>query len=142
MLKNVIYLGLTVDSLHHGHINLIEIARKYGKILIGLMTDSAVANHKRLPLLNYSQRKKIIENISGIYKVVPQHEWDYSVNLKKYKPQYIIHGDDWEGDNYLRQICLDRDFLNEHKIKMIYVPYSKNISSSLIKKSIRSNHDS
>ena len=52
MLKNVIYLGLTVDSLHHGHINIIEIARKYGKILVGLMTDRAVANHKRNTRVN------------------------------------------------------------------------------------------
>jgi len=130
MLKNVIYLGLTVDSLHHGHINLIEIARKYGKILIGLMTDSAVANHKRLPLLNYSQRKKIIENISGIYKVVPQHEWDYSVNLKKYKPQYIIHGDDWAQGPLLDVRRNTIKALKSYGGKLIEVPHTKDISST------------
>ena len=81
-----IYLGLTADSLHHGHINLLEKARKYGKIIVGLLTDKALANYKRLPLLSFEQRKQIIENFQGVYKVIPQDEWDYSENLKKIKP--------------------------------------------------------
>ena len=93
--KEKVYIGLTADNLHHGHINLIEKARKYGKIIIGLLTDEAVANHERMPTLNYEQRKKIIENIQGVIKVVPQNDWDYSINIKKYKPEYMMHGDDW-----------------------------------------------
>ena len=90
-----VYIGLSGDTLHHGHINLIEKAREYGKIMVGLLTDSAVANHKRLPILNYEQRKKIIENIQGVSEVVPQNDWDYSINIKKYKPDFMVHGDDW-----------------------------------------------
>ena len=90
-----VYIGLSGDTVHHGHINLIEKAREYGKIMVGLLTDSAVANHKRLPILNYEQRKKIIENIQGVSEVVPQNDWDYSINIKKYKPDFMVHGDDW-----------------------------------------------
>ena len=95
MLKKTVYLGLSVDTLHHGHINLIKHGLKYGKIMVGLISDKAIAENKRLPILNYQQRKLIIENIKGVSEVVNQNNWDYSVNIKKYKPEYMIHGDDW-----------------------------------------------
>ena len=91
-----VYIGLTADILHHGHMNLLEVARKYGDIIIGLFTDSAVAEYKRLPYLNYKQREKILKNFRGVIKVVPQKEWDYSYNVKKIRPDYMVHGDDWK----------------------------------------------
>ena len=70
MKKNkTVYIALTADSLHHGHMNLIEKARKYGDIIIGLLTDKAVAEHKRLPYLNYEQRKRILINFKGVSKL-------------------------------------------------------------------------
>ena len=66
MSNKKVYFGLGADILHHGHINLIENARRYGTIIVGLITDEAIASHKRLPILNYEQRKKIIENIRGV----------------------------------------------------------------------------
>ena len=101
MLKKTVYLGLSVDSLHHGHINLIKEGLKYGSIIIGLISDKAIAQNKRLPLLSYNQRKLIIENIKGVSKVVPQYNWDYSENIKKYKPEFMIHGDDWQKGSQL-----------------------------------------
>ena len=127
-----VYIGLTADALHHGHINLIEKARKYGKIIIGLLTDEAVANHKRLPILNYEQRKKIIENIQGVSKVVPQNEWDYSINIKKYKPEYMMHGDDWTRGPQLNLRKNAISALKKYGGKLIEVPYTKGISSSAV----------
>ena len=89
------YLGLSLDIIHHGHINIIENASKYGEVIVGLLTDAAISNHKRLPYLKFEQRKKIIENIKGVTKVIPQNEWDYSVNIRKIKPDFMVHGDDW-----------------------------------------------
>ena len=86
MNKKKVYLGLTVDTIHHGHINLIKKASELGDVTIGLLTDKAVANHKRMPILNYKQRKIIIENIVGVKKVIAQEQWDYSLTVKKYKP--------------------------------------------------------
>lgn len=91
------YVGMTADILHHGHINLIEQARQYGNgdVTIGLLTDAVVAEYKRLPFLTYEQRKKIVENISGVTRVVPQEEWDFTPNLRRYRPDFLVHGDDW-----------------------------------------------
>ena len=90
-----IYVGMTVDVLHHGHINIIAEASKHGELIVGLLTDAAVANHKRLPYLTYEHRKQILESINGVSQVVPQNEWDYAPNLRKYKPDLMMHGDDW-----------------------------------------------
>ena len=94
-MKKKVYIAFSLDIIHHGHINLINNAKKYGSVTVGLLTDSAIATHKKLPLLNYIQRKKILNSISGIDKIVKQHEWDYSSNILKYKPDIMLHGDDW-----------------------------------------------
>ena len=81
-----VYVGMSIDIFHHGHINIIEHAAKYGNLTIGLLTDEAIASHKRLPLLSYEQRYRILENVKGVKSIVPQKEWDYAPNIKKYKP--------------------------------------------------------
>src|SRR5574344_231000 len=96
MMNKTVYLGMIGDIMHPGLINIINEGAKYGDLTIGLFTDRAIASHKRLPYLSYEQRKKIVENIKGVKNVVPQDEWSYIPNLKKYKPDFIIHGDDWK----------------------------------------------
>ena len=96
MIRNkIIYVPMGADLLHSGHLNIINKAKKYGKIVIGLFTDSAIAEYKSLPLINYSQRLEIMKNLKGVYKIIKQDTWDYSKNLNKLKPDYLIHGDDW-----------------------------------------------
>ena len=87
---------MSADIVHPGLINIITEASKYGEVLVGLLTDEAIAEHKRLPHMVYEQREMVIKNIKGVSKVVPQEEWSYVNNLRKYKPNYIIHGDDWK----------------------------------------------
>ena len=85
-----VYISLSVDVLHHGHINLIYKAKKYGKLIVGLLTDKAILEKKRLPLISYDNRKKILENISGVEKIVPQNEWSYVNNIKHYNYIFLI----------------------------------------------------
>ena len=61
-----VYVGMCADLIHHGHLNIINNAKKYGEVIIGLLTDSAIASYKRLPALNYEQRKIVVENIKGV----------------------------------------------------------------------------
>ena len=127
-----VYIGMTVDILHHGHINIIEKARAYGDVTIGLLTDAAVAEHKRMPYLTYENRKKIIENISGVRRVVPQEEWDYAPNLRRYRPDFMVHGDDWlEGPLApYREKALEA--LAEYGGQLIEVPYTQGVSSQAL----------
>lgn len=91
-----VYVAMCADFIHPGHINIIENARELGELTVGLLTDKAIASYKRLPLLTYEQRKKIVENIKGVKEVIPQETYDYTPNLRKLKPDYVVHGDDWK----------------------------------------------
>tara|TARA_B100001029_G_scaffold177636_1_gene182672 strand:+ start:992 stop:2299 length:1308 start_codon:yes stop_codon:yes gene_type:complete len=130
--KKLVYIGLTADTIHHGHINLIESAREYGNIIVGLLTDKAVKDYKRMPLLTFDQRKKILINIKGVSKVVKQNDWDYAINIRKYKPDYMVHGSDWISGPQLklRQNAIRE--LKKYKGKLIEIPYTKGVSSSAL----------
>jgi phosphoenolpyruvate mutase len=132
MKSKKVYISLTADNIHHGHIKLIKEGEKYGDVIIGLLTDRAVATHKKLPILNFEQRKLIVQNISGVKEVVAQTEWDDSLTINKVKPEYVIHGDDWLTGKQaiLRENVLK--VLSEYGGKLIEIPYTKGISSEAI----------
>ena len=92
----IVYIGMSADLIHQGHLNIIAEGRKLGKVIIGLLTDEAIASYKRLPLISFKERKLIVENLKGVFKVIPQPTLDYTLNLKKIKPDYVVHGDDWK----------------------------------------------
>lgn len=135
-MSKTVYLGMIADIMHSGLINIINEGAKYGDVIIGLFTDKAIATHKRLPVLTYDQRKEVVENINGVSKVVPQDEWSYVSNLKKIKPDYIIHGDDWkEGANKkIRQEVFK--VMEELGGEVIEIPYTQGINSSKLAKEI------
>ena len=78
-----VYVGFAADIIHYGHINILKVARRYGYVIIGLLTDKAIESYKRKPLMNYKQRSIVIKNIIGVDKVVPQRTHDYTNNLLK-----------------------------------------------------------
>jgi phosphoenolpyruvate phosphomutase len=126
------------DIMHPGLINIINEGAKHGDVMIGLFTDKAIATHKRLPYLTYDQRKNVIENIRGVSSVVPQDEWSYVPNLLRYKPDFIIHGDDWlyGPDKYIRDEVFK--VMAELGGEVIEIPYTKGISASGLKEAIDS----
>ena len=97
-----IYIGMSADLLHPGHLNIINKARNLleqnggGELIIGLLTDRAITSYKRLPYMNWEQRKIVVENVKGVTQVIPQETLDYVPNLLKIKPDYVLHGDDWK----------------------------------------------
>jgi len=137
-MAKTVYLGMIGDIMHPGLINIINEGAKYGDVMIGLFTDKAIATHKRLPYLTYEQRKNVIENIKGVSSIVPQDDWSYVPNLVKYKPDYIIHGDDWQygPDKYIRDEVFK--VMEAMGGKVIEIPYTKGISASGLKEAIDS----
>lgn len=137
-MAKTVYLGMVGDIMHPGLIKIINEGAKYGDVMIGLFTDKAIATHSRLPYLSYEQRKNVIENIKGVSSIVPQDEWSYVPNLLKYKPDYIIHGDDWQYNSmkYIR----NEVFKVMEKLggEVIEIPYTRGISSSSLKEAIDS----
>ena len=126
----LVYVGMCADLIHHGHLNIIKEAKKYGDVVVGLLTDSAIASYKRLPALSYKERKIVVENIVGVSEVIPQETLDYIPNIEELKPKYVVHGDDWkEGvQKQVRQGVIDK--LKEWGGEVIDVPYTKGVSST------------
>ncbi|MBO4431298.1 MAG: phosphoenolpyruvate mutase, partial [Bacteroidaceae bacterium] len=137
-MAKTVYLGMIGDIMHPGLINIITEGAKYGDLMIGLFTDRAIATHKRLPYLTYDQRKAVIEKIVGVKTIVPQEEWSYVENLKRYKPDYIIHGDDWlyGPDKYIRDEVFK--VMEAQGGQVIEIPYTKGISATGLKEAIDS----
>ena len=136
--NKIVYIGLSADSIHHGHMNLLNKGRELGEITIGLFTDKAIASFKRLPYLNFEQRKKILLNFKGVKNVIAQETQDYSINLKKIKPDYMIHGDDWKSGNmsHILKNCLK--VLKTYGGKLVEIPYTKGVTSAAYTKHLNS----
>jgi len=132
-----VYVGMSADLVHPGHLNVIKEAKKLGNVTIGLLTDEAIASYKRLPHMEYELRKDVVENIKGVKEVVPQTTLDYRPNLKKMKPDFVVHGDDWkEGvQSQTRQQVID--VLKDWGGKLVEVPYTKGISSTQLNDALK-----
>jgi len=134
--KKKVYCALSGDILHEGHINILKKANKLGEVTVGLLTDEAIASFKKLPHLNYKQRKIIIKNIKFVKKVVPQNTLDYRPNLLKLRPDYVMHGDDWKRGIQTKTRQQVIKTLKKWSGKLIEPIYTKNISSTKIKEKI------
>ena len=95
--SRTVYLSFSTDMLHSGHFAIIKKAQRLGKLIVGVLSDEAVISYKRFPLLPFSERKAMFENIVGVYKVVEQKTLSYKENLERFRPTYVVHGDDWQS---------------------------------------------
>ena len=131
-----IYIGMSADLLHPGHLNIINEGRKLletiggGEIIIGLLTDKAIASYKRLPYMSWEQRKIVVENVKGVTKVIAQETLDYVPNLIKIKPDYVLHGDDWKKGIQAKTRQKIVEIMSEWGGKVIDIPYTEGISST------------
>ncbi len=130
------YVALAADILHEGHINILKVANSYGKVIVGLFTDKAIASYKSLPLLDFEKRKLIVENIKYVDKVIAQNTLDHTENLNLIKPDFVVHGDDWKKGILKLTRSKVISTLKKWNGKLIEPKYTKNISSNTIKNQI------
>lgn len=136
-MEKIVYIGMSADLVHPGHLNVINAGKKLGRVVIGLLTDEAIATYKRVPYLDFNQRKIIIENIAGVSEVVAQHTLDYTENLQRIKPHYVVHGDDWKTGVQQATRLRVIETLREWGGELVEVPYTGGISSTAIQQAIR-----
>ncbi len=132
-----IYVGMSADLVHPGHMNILKEAAKLGNVTVGLLTDKAISSYKRLPFMSYEQRKEVIENIKGVVEVIPQDTLDYRPNLELLKPDIVVHGDDWKTgvQRKTRQEVIDT--LDKWGGELVEPIYTEGISSSALNKSLK-----
>jgi phosphoenolpyruvate mutase len=138
-----VYVGFSADLIHHGHINIIDEASKYGEVTIGLLSDEAIKSYKRSPIINYESRKKVVESFKNVKNVIVQNTLDYTQNLELIKPDYVVHGDDWKSGVQKETRNNILELIKKWNGQLIDVPYTPNISTtSIINKIIDENRDS
>lgn len=142
-----VYVGMSADLLHAGHINVLKKAKELGYVIVGLLSDEAIASMEEAPFLNYEQRKVVLENLDLIDEIVEQKSASYKENLLAIKPDYVVHGDDWRSGymnlyrrevvEVLHELYPQSEDKDNHP-NLIEVPYSSDINALGIKKTMNS----
>lgn len=126
-----VYCGGTFDLPHHGHVNFLRACSRFGDVVVSLNTDAFAARYKRPPILTLREREAILNEFESVsYTVVNVGDEDSKPAILSVMPKFVAHGSDWEGGSLLRQMGLTNEWLAEHGIKLLYVPYTDRISSS------------
>ena len=136
MVKTV-YVAMSADIIHPGHLNIIKEAAKLGEVTVGVLTDAAIASYKRLPYMNYEQRAAVVAQLKGVTRVIPQEQLDYIPNLKKLKPDFVVHGTDWRSGVQAKTRQGVIDTLATWGGKLVEPEYTEGISSTQLNKAIR-----
>ena len=129
--KKLAYLPMAVDMIHTGHLNIIKEAGKLGAtVMVGCYSDEAIASYKRLPFMSFEQRKEVIGNIKGVDIVVKQVTRDLEENIRKYKPDYVVHGTDWKDGALSKSRERTIEVLAEWGGCLVEPEYTQGISST------------
>ncbi len=129
-----IYVGGTFDLFHYGHARFLEQCSKYGKVIVAINTDDFCERYKRKPVLTLGERIESVAACKWVDEVIVNiGDEDSGVTIdtiKDKKITHIAHGDDWTGDSLIEQLGISQEWLDERGISMLYVPYTKGISTS------------
>jgi len=132
-MENRIYVSGTFDLLHWGHIELFKRAKAFGTVIVSVNKDEFTERYKRKPILTLLERMKMLEGIKYVDEViVNEGDEDSRISIIKSRATHILHGDDWTGESLMKQMGFDEQWLIDNNIKLLYVPYTKEISTSEI----------
>ena len=132
-----VYVAMSADIIHPGHLNIIKEAAKLGDVTVGVLTDAAIASYKRLPYMNYEQRAAVVAQLKGVTEVIPQEQLDYIPNLLKLKPDYVVHGTDWRQGVQAKTRQGVIDTLAQWGGELVEPEYTPGISSTQLNKAIK-----
>lgn len=135
--KKTVYLCMSTDVIHGGHIEVIRRAAELGELTVGVLTDEVVATYKRYPMLSCEERMKIVSGVKGVCRVVKQDEISYQKPLREYKPDYVVHGDDWRigFQAPVREECIR--LLEEYGGQLVELPYAQNREYEALEAAVR-----
>ena len=132
-----VYACFCTDIIHEGHLNILKEACKYGKVIIGALTDEALIRYNRFPTKSFEERYKMYAALDGVDKVIVQNNMLYDEIISELKPDYVIHGDNWkEGpESAIRRNVLEA--LKRYGGQLIEVQYTRNDSVKKIDKILK-----
>ncbi|SMF02759.1 phosphoenolpyruvate mutase [Alteromonadaceae bacterium Bs31] len=132
-----VYIGMSADLVHPGHLNIIKKGAELGEVTVGLLTDKAIASYKRVPYMDFEKRRVVVENIKGVTSVVPQETLDYTANLEQFRPAFVVHGDDWQEGVQRKTREKVIQTISKWGGELVEVPYTAGISSTQLNKALK-----
>lgn len=121
---STVYTCFTTDVIHEGHMNIINEAKKYGEVTVGVLSDEAMVKFDRFPTISFNERFEMIKAIPAVDHVIVQSEIMYDEVIAELKPDYVIHGDNWlSGPTKAIRDNVEK-LLGEYGGKIIDVPYT------------------
>lgn len=121
-----VYTCFTTDVIHEGHLNIIQEAKKYGEVIVGVLSDEAMIKYNQFPTVSFEERKQLMQSLPGVSRVVIQKDVMYDEIIKTYHPDYIIHGDNWnQGPLKIIRDNVEKS-LKTYGGQIIDVPYTYN----------------
>lgn len=128
-----VYVPGTFDCLHVGHINLLDYAASLGQVWVGLNSDEFCEQYKRRPVYSLEDRIRIVESLRQVDEVIVNTGgYDSKPAILEAAPRYIVHGDDWTGPAYLKQLGVTQEWLGCRGITIVHPPYTKGVSTTQI----------
>ena len=132
-----VYVAMSADLIHPGHVNILDVASKLGDVTVGLLTDEAIASYKRLPHMSYDERFIVVSRLRGVHAVMPQTTLDYVANLETLRPDFVVHGNDWTRGPQQATRRRVIESLDKWGGTLVEPEYTPGISSTRLNKAVR-----
>ncbi len=132
-----VYTCFCTDVIHEGHLNIIQKAREYGEVVVGVLSDRAMIRFNRFPTISFEERVQIVREMDGVSRVVVQDEIAYDEVIRQIRPDYVIHGDNWISGPMKAVRDQVEAALKEYGGEIIDVPYTYNENVKRIDARIR-----
>ena len=126
------FIPMCLDPMHHGHANIIREAKKYGNVIIGLMTDKAMLSYKRKPKIPFEGRLEVANELKSVTYVLPIEGINYSEIASRYEFEFFLHGDDWKTNIQAESRKGLIEVMKKWGGVVIDIPYTRGISSTEI----------
>ena len=130
-----VYTGGTFDLLHSGHVNFLRRCAEIGEVTVALKTDKFIEAYKgKAPIMGCEERQAVLLGLRYVENVVANvGGTDSRISIDSVSPDIVAIGSDWARKNYYKQMMFDQDWLDERGISLLYIPYTKGISTTNIK---------
>lgn len=139
MYKNVYVIGV-FDLFHVGHVEFLKKTKALGeKLIVAVNGDDMVADYKRKPFYSEQDRLEIIRSCKYVDDAFIIRDYDNKRYIEEFQVDAIVHGNDWERDDYLQQICVTEEYLAERNVELLLIPYTPGISTSQLIRLIKEN---
>lgn len=135
--EKTVYIAISSDIVHSGHLNVIEQGARYGRVIVGLLTDEAIATYKRMPIIDYESRRRVFGSMRSVSEVVEQRTLSYAENLRRLRPDYVVHGDDWKSGIQAAVRSEVIAILGEYGGQLVEVPYTHGVSGTDLDEKLR-----